>query len=151
MTLFPATTISRFWCLAKDADSEAREIFKRHYSRRKYLDGRDPKNFVGPGEKIVLITPDADALFIWRKFISLDKQSGINCSVFRNEGPCRSSEMILDAERIAWNRWPRARFYTYINARKVKSTNPGYCFIKAGWTKCGKTKKGLVILEKVPS
>ena len=34
-------------------------------------------------------------------------------------------------------------------SRKIRSTNPGYCFIKAGWRKCGRTKSGKMILEKV--
>jgi hypothetical protein len=24
----------------------------------------------------------------------------------------------------------------------VKSSNPGYCFLRAGWTRCGETKGG---------
>jgi hypothetical protein len=40
--------------------------------------------------------------------------------------------------------------YTYVNGRKVKSANPGYCFKRAGWRTCGKTAGGLIILEKTP-
>jgi hypothetical protein len=28
------------------------------------------------------------------------------------------------------------------------SCNPGFCFIKAGWARCGETKRGLIILER---
>jgi hypothetical protein len=99
---------------------------------------------------MVLLTTDGRALFVWRKFRSDDGQEGINCAIFRNEGPKLSSGLILEAEPLAWRRWPGERLYTYVNPKKVKSTNPGYCFLMAGWRKCGKTKGGLIILEKLP-
>jgi hypothetical protein len=143
--------VGQFWYRVKDGDKTAREIFDRHYSRYRYADGRKPRLFVGPGQKFVLMTLDETALFIWRKFISGDGQQGVNCAVFRNEGPIRSSELILDAEEIAWKRWPNERLYTYVAASKIKSVNPGYCFKKAGWRTCGITKVNkLVILEKLP-
>ena len=99
---------------------------------------------------MVLLTLPCDALFAWRKFISLDGQKGVNCSIFRNEGPILSSDLIREADQLAWQRWPGERHYTYINAKKVKSTNPGYCFKMAGWNSCGRTKGGLLILENSP-
>jgi hypothetical protein len=139
----------RFWCAAKDGDEYGRHLFHRHYSRRVYRDGRKPKLFCGPGFKLVLISPKEDALFVWRKFKDDSGQQGINCAIFRNESNQLSSAMILEAERIAWARWPGERFYTYVKASKVRSCNPGYCFICAGWRRCGMTKSGLLILEKV--
>lgn len=137
------------WIEVRDGDNTARELFHRHYSYKPYRDGRDPALFVGPGEKLVLLTPDAMALFVWRKFISGDGQQGINCAVFRNEGGRLASELIEEADRIAWERWPGERHYTYVNPRKVRSANPGYCFLKAGWRKCGVTKhRRLLILER---
>ena len=135
------------WIEVKDGDDRARGIFNRHYSRRRYLDGRHPLLFVGPGEKMVLLTSDCRALFIWRKFISDDAQEGVNCAVFRNEGPWLSSELIEHAVRLAQERWPRERLFTYVNGKKIRSTNPGYCFLRAGWQRCGKAKGGLTILE----
>ncbi|MDQ3802518.1 MAG: hypothetical protein M3416_01485 [Acidobacteriota bacterium] len=96
-----------------------------------------------------MLTPEADALFVWRKFISDDGQEGVNCAVFRNEGDRLSSDLILEAERWAWAKWPGERLYTYVNPRKVRSANPGYCFLKAGWRKSGESKKGLLIFEKL--
>jgi len=139
------------WIPVKDGDDRARGIYLRHYSARKYRDGRLRRLFVGPGEKIVLLTIECDALFIWRKFISDDNQEGVNCAVFRNEGTKLSSDLILEAEELAWNRWPGERLYTYINDGKVKSSNPGYCFKCAGWQVFGRNKSGkLTILEKLP-
>lgn len=142
--------LGRYWFTCRDGDDGAREIFDRHYSRIRYADGRQPKLFVGPGEKCVLITAAGDAIFVWRRFVDASGQQGINCAVFRNEGPLLSSALILDAEAIAWDRWPMQRLYTYVNPRGIRSTNPGACFKKAGWRACGVTKwNKLIILEKL--
>lgn len=108
------------WVEVKDGNDTARTIFDRHYSRYRYADGRKPRLFVGPGEKTVLVTPCARSVFVWRKFISLDAQRGVNCAVFRNEGVGLSSALILDAEQIAWKRWPGERLYTYVNPKPDK-------------------------------
>src|SRR5690242_20116992 len=109
------------------------------------------KRFVGPGERIVLLLDDHSALFVWRKFIDKSGQTGINCSVFRNESGLLSSALILAAEEFAKLRWKGERFYTYVNVEKIKpKANPGYCFLKAGWKECGITKENkLLILEKI--
>ena len=124
-------------------------LFKRHYTAREH---RKVYQFVGPGEKMVLLTPDAHALFVWRKFIdhAQPPQTGVNCAVFRNEGAERSSILIHHAMDFAWARWPGERLYTYVDPRKVQSRNPGYCFIAAGWSPVGYTKGGLRILQAVP-
>lgn len=140
---------SLVWIEIKDGNGVARKLFDRHYSRYFYKDGRKPKLFVGPGEKMVLMTPDQSALFVWRKFISGDRQEGINCSVFRNEGKVLSSFLILEAEKMAYHRWGCVRLYTYINPNKIKSVNPGYCFKVAGWKAIGVTKVHKhIIMEK---
>jgi len=146
------------WLFAKDGDPRVYELMKRHYTFHPYADGRrqnasnrNRKLVVGPGEKLVLLTVDCNALFIWRKFIDRSGQTGINCAVFHNESELLSSELIQEAEQIAWQQWPGQRLYTYIDARKIESVNPGYCFKIAGWKQCGKTKsKQLIILEKLP-
>lgn len=138
-----------FWLPAKDGDPWAFAMYRRHYSAKK---NKRPKirQFVGPGEKLVLVGNFCNALFVWRKFIDDSGQQGVNCAVFRNESPHLSSDMILEATQIAWDRWPAARLYTTVDAKEVRSSNPGYCFLKAGWRKCGRTKTGLVILELSP-
>lgn len=144
--------IDAVWLEVKDGNDTARAIFDQHYSRYHYADGRKPKLFVGPGEKLVLISPDALAMFVWRKFIPKDGQQGVNCAVFRNEGTARSSELITIADSIAWERWPDERLYTYVNPRAVRhKRDPGRCFLRAGWRHCGWTKKRHYrILEMYP-
>ncbi len=138
----------QYWHEYKDGNRKALELYERHYSCYQYANGRDRKLFCGPGEKMVLLTEKQDALFVWRKFIDDSGQKGINCAVFRNESEILSSSLVLEAERIAYTRWPGERMYTYVNPRRIASKNPGYCFKKAGWKLCGKTKGGLLILEK---
>lgn len=145
----PATIYDHWWEF-KDGNSRALELYERHYSARQYADGRERTLFVGPGEKTVLLTQDSDALFAWRKFKDDSGQEGVCCAVFRNEGPVLSSDLIREAMAIAWLRWPGERLYTYVDPDEVESSNPGYCFIQAGWTKAGFTKGGLVVLEALP-
>lgn len=138
------------WIVGQDGEPELVQMYQRHYSCYRYKDGRTRKKFVGPGEHIVLTTPKRDALFVWRKFIDDSGQKGINCAVFRNESKVRASDLISQADTIADICWPGQRHYTYVRREAVKSRNPGYCFIRAGWTRCGKTKSGLIVLERFP-
>jgi hypothetical protein len=147
------------WYSVSDADPRAVALYSRHYS----VKNRRPKwdcGIGGPGERTVLLTADADALYIWRSRIQGpaskttqydDGQRGVMCSVFRNESPIRSSDLIQEAMEIAWRRWPLARLFTYVWDSKVASVNPGYCFKKAGWRTCGRNADGrLTILEILP-
>lgn len=146
MNLIPGAA----WYGVKDGDAGIRDMKNRHYSRRVYRDGRRIVLSCGPGEKMLLKTPDGLAAFIWLKFKDASGQTGISCAMFRNEGSALSSDLIREACALAWGRWPGERLYTYVNPRRIKSTNPGYCFIKAGWRACGKTKGGLIVLECLP-
>jgi hypothetical protein len=141
--------ITEHWHIVKDGDTAAKELHLRHYSAYTYKDGREPKLFVGPGEKLVLLTEDADALFVWRKFVDdWLKEKAIWCSIFRNESMVLSSQLILEAERVAQCRWPGETVYTHVRGDSIKSVNPGYCFKKAGWKTFGQSKSGTTILRK---
>lgn len=138
------------WWLTKDGDRDCLELYERHYSAYSYADGRERKLFCGPGEKVVLRTTAADALFVWRRYIDGSGECGINCAVFRNESPHRSSDLIRQADKIADALWPCRRHYTYVDPGKITSTNPGYCFIRAGWRRLDyRTGSGLMVLERV--
>lgn len=139
------------WIPIRDGNPTGMSLFMRHYTAR---DQRKLFQFVGPGEKTVLITQDARALFVWRKFISDAGESGVNCAVFRNEGSDagRSSDLIMAANAIAQERWPGERMYTYVDASRVRhKRDPGRCFIRAGYNRCGVTKGGKLIFECIPS
>lgn len=140
------------WWVSKDGDLDCLEMYERHYSARS---NRDSGLFVGPGTKWVFRTEPGDAVFVWRDFIDdcIDArtgqpQDGINCAVFRNESAHLSSSLIRAADAIADVLWPHRRHYTYVDIEKVASRNPGFCFICAGWRRCGFTKSGKLILER---
>jgi hypothetical protein len=136
------------WWLTKDGDVSCLALYERHYSCYRYRDGRRRSQFVGPGESIVLRTDAADALFVWRRFIDDSGQEGVNCAVFRNESAYLSSELIRQADAIADHVWPGSRHYTYVSPKDIRSRNPGFCFIAAGWRRCGVTRGGLCIIER---
>lgn len=144
------------WWRTKDGDRTCLALYERHYSRRQYADGRRQAQFVGPGSPVVLRTLEGDAFFVWRQFIDdcLDSrtgqpQAGVNCAAFRNESRWQSSELIRQADAVADFCWADRRHYTYVDASQLRSRNPGYCFLVAGWRRCGYTKRGLLILERV--
>lgn len=152
----PFLIAESLWVPVRDGNPSAFSLFKRHYSCRR---SRKLQQFVGPGEKLVLLTADARAVFAWRKFKNDDGQRGVNCAIFHNEGAGVASDLIRLADEIAWERWPGERLYTYVNAGKIRPTRqPGRCFLKAGWRyvrrengKPARTKRrGLFILEMLP-
>lgn len=148
------------WIPIKDGNPTGMSLFLRHYTARQH---RKVFQFVGPGDKELYLTPDARALFVWRKFISDSGEGGVNCAVFRNENSSagKSSDLINAACLLAWSRWPKERLYTYVDPSKVKhKRDPGRCFRKAGfryvYVKVGKqqwrkkTKSGKLIMERFP-
>ena len=130
-------------------DQECRQLADRHYSRRTI----GAKQFAYSGRKLVLRDALGDVLFVWifpDPTMRMDGQVGYNCAIFRNESPRRSSDIILEAESLAVAKWGPRRAYTYVDPRKIKSRNPGYCFKMAGWRQIGFSKSGQVLLEKDP-
>jgi len=139
------------WLHASVCDPRCLTLFKRHYSHqnkaRHGISRGNLARFAGPGEVMLLLTPACDALFVWRRErFRRDRQEGINCAVFRNEGERMSSLLIREGCRLAWQRWPGQRLFTFVNPRAIRSTNPGYCFKAAGWSPCGHTKKRRLLI-----
>ncbi|WP_287202682.1 hypothetical protein [Mesorhizobium sp.] len=143
------------WVEVLDGNDTVRAIFDRHYSRRRYRDGRKPKLFIGPGEKLVLLSREADAICAWRKEKHrFDSQRGVECVIFRREGGDLASDQLRAAMGVCWQRFPCERLFSFVDPRVVPPTmvrgHPvwGFCFYKAGWRFAGLTAKGLHILEK---
>lgn len=140
-----------------------------HYSRRT----PGSKTFTGVGQEIVLTTTcgravwacvrqktpmvigsgssrgrqgitDQRARYLWRN------------SMFRNLGAGLSSELITAALAMTYVEWtkrygalPAERLRTEVSVADVRSRNPGYCYMMAGWTK-GETKRGKLFLYAPP-
>lgn len=150
------------WILSSSSDRRALDVVDGtgpfdgagpHYSRRT----PGSKTFTGVGQEIVLVTEcgravwacvrqktpmargtgssrgrdgqtDARARYIWRNML------------FRNLGAGLSSELIQSATARTYEEWawrygalPEERLRTEIEIRSVRSKNPGYCYLMAGW------------------
>lgn len=135
----------KFWRQVTKFDARGCALADRHYSRRKV----GSPQFMPPGQTIVLLADNA-VWGWWRPhpdsgLVAMNKLDGWTCTIFRNEGPLRSSELVLDAEtaiaEAGYDCGPDG-FLTYVWDRKVKSTNPGYCFKVAGWAVKGRSADG---------
>jgi len=136
-----------------------------HYSRRT----PGSKTFTGVGREIVLVTTcgravwavvyqrtpsavgsggsrgrsgmtDVKPRFLWRNML------------FRNLGAGLSSALIREATQLTYEAWvarygelPGERLRTEVDYRAIRSTNPGCCYVKAGWTR-GETRNGKLFL-----
>src|SRR5262249_10124142 len=131
------------WCLAHKASLAACLLADRHYSRRKV----GAPQMMPPGQTLVLLTPNEDAVFGWWRphprsgLAAMNGLAGWTCTIFRNEGSALSSDLVLQAEVELINRHDCGPdgFLTYVFDAKVKSTNPGFCFQMAGWRKIGRS------------
>jgi hypothetical protein len=72
--------------------------------------------------------------------------------MFRNLGKTLSSELIWRATERTYHEWvlrygslPAERLRTEIGISAVKSRNPGYCYMMAGWER-GETRNGKLFL-----
>jgi hypothetical protein len=142
------------WRVTTKFDLAACRLADRHYSRRKI----GAPQFMPPGQTLVLITPEQDAVFGWWRphpdsgLASMNGLDGWTCTIFRNEGSKRSSELILAAEAELLTRYSTGPdgLLTYVLDRKVRSTNPGYCFKAAGWRRIGRSADGRKTLLQKP-
>lgn len=146
------------WHVSHRADKRALPIADRHYNRQSV--GSD--QFVPPGRCIVLLTANADALWVtsW-PFAEFTKHAWAGawvCSCFRNESPHLSSLLISQAvsvTRSIWPEIPKLGMVTFVDPAHVrKKRDWGRCYLKAGFERCGETKGGLKALiltpEKMP-
>ena len=163
------------WTLSSSSDPRALAIVDGvgrwqgagpHYSRRT----PGSRTFTGVGQELVLVTDDEAACwavvrqrtpsaagsgasrgrsgvtdtksrFVWRNML------------FRNLGTELSSALILRALEITYAEWARKYgalplevLRTEIDPRKVRSTNPGYCYKRAGFHN-GRMVRGKLYLD----
>jgi len=128
-----------------------------HYSRRT----PGSASFVGCGRQLVLTTPSA----VWSVVLQRpprprnEPRTGKRGratpdsrpmlwrnNVFRNLGPALSSMLIRAAVSVTYREWyrrygdlPTAQLRTEVDTRFIRSRNPGYCYLMAGWTKAEAT------------
>ena len=134
------------WTLTWRADPEVAAMADRHYSRKT----PGAAQFTPPGRVLVLKTPTACWATSWPRFgPEVEWKGGLICTLFRNEGDVLSSELIREALAATRWTWPDSLehgMWTFIDPRRVRSRNPGYCFKAAGFERFGLTKSGHVVL-----
>lgn len=141
------------WHLSHRADRRALVIADQHYSRQK----KGSPQFVPPASCLVLLTENADALWVTlapiADYVRHQWAGAWTCTMFRREPECPhlASELIRSA--VAATRWkygdpPEHGFVTFIDRREVKpKRDPGYCYRMAGWQSVGRTKGGLYAMQ----
>lgn len=141
------------WRLSDRADPAAVSIADRHYNRQKI----GTPQFVPPGRCICLLTGDNRALWVtswpFAEYVKHAWPGAWVNSLFRNEGAGLSSELIRDAVSVTRYFWttPPLGIVTFVDSSKIRSTNPGYCYLVAGFKRIGMTKGGLIALQMLPS
>jgi hypothetical protein len=140
------------WQHSWRADPVAVRLADRHYNRQSH--GSD--QFVPPGRCVVLRTPEGDAVWVtsWPKaeYVKHQWAGAWLCSIFRNESPHLSSELIEEALAATlwfWPTPPELGMITFIDPDAVRrKRDPGRCFRRAGFKPVGFTKEeGLVALQ----
>ena len=142
------------WELSHRADQKARVIADRHYNRQK----PGTPQFVPPGRCFVLKQKRAVWVSSWpfAQYVKHQWAGAWVNSLFRRQGGRQiASEMIRDAvaaTRYHWPAIPELGMITFVDEGKVrKKTNPGRCYIEAGFTLVGKTKGGLLAFQMLPA
>lgn len=133
------------WLTSSRMDRRALPLVDRHYSRQK--PGSD--RFGMPCRSVALITPDADGVWLssWPRpeFVQHEWPDAWICSLFRNESPHLSSELIRQAVAVTRHKWgapPSGGMVTFVAPDKVRrKRDPGRCFRRAGFVPVGWTKK----------
>lgn len=128
------------WIVTNKGDQECRRLADRHYSRQKI----GSRQFCRPGRNLVLKTEGADAVWVTWSGIRDDGIDAWECTIFRNESTHLSSALIREAIELTLREWgqpPPDGIITYVDQTKVRSVNPGFCFLKAGWRKSGRSKR----------
>lgn len=135
------------WRRVTKFDPRACALADQHYSRRKV----GSPQFMPPGETMVLLSDDDRAVFGWWRphpssgIKAMNGLDGWTCTIFRNCSRWLSSCMILEAEAkllASGVTVGPTGFITYVWDAKVQSSNPGYCFLMAGYERAGRSADG---------
>ncbi len=133
------------WIVTNKGDRSCRLLADRHYSRQHH----GHPMFTRPGRNLVLRSAEGDAVWVTWSGVRDDGLNAWECTMFRNESNYQSSDMIRAAVMATLSEWgdpPDDGIITYVDASKIRSTNPGYCFKVAGWKPIGRSKRRQLIL-----
>lgn len=139
------------WRRVNRCDARARALADRHYSRQT----PGALDFMANGRTLVLLTDDARAVWGCIEMLGFDGTRMWRCSIFRNEGPTLSSELVREATARTYDYWrrhygglPSVPLRTEVDPEKTRrKRDPGRCYLRAGWRVVGETGSGKVLLE----
>lgn len=145
------------WTRSYRADPAARQIADRHYNRQKI----GARQFVPPGRCLVLrADPPSGGRALWvtswpfAEFVKHQWAGAWVCSLFRNEGAGRASDLIRQAVAATIAEFgppPDLGMITFVDPAKVRAkADPGHTYIIAGFRPCGRTKGGLLAFQLLP-
>ena len=142
------------WTVSHRADQKARVIADRHYNRQK----PGTPQFVPPGRCFVLRQKRAVWVTSWpfAEYVKHEWGGAWVNSLFRRQGGRQiASEMIRDAvaaTRWFWPETPALGMITFVDQSKVRQkSQPGRCYLEAGFKYVGKTKGGLLAFQMLPA
>lgn len=148
------------WYLSHRADPRALPLADRHYNRQK----PGTPQFVPPGRCLVLLTRDADAVWVtsypFPQYVKHEWAGAWVNSLFRKEvESALASDLIREAvaatcwlaPRLGWGKPPDLGLVTFVDPRHVKRTRkPGYTYVRAGFRYVGRTKKDDLLAFRMP-
>jgi hypothetical protein len=114
----------------------------RHYTRQQ----PGTNQACRPGKNLVLLTTDGSAAWcVWRPLPEVGRMDNLwawECTLYRNEGQRRSSDLIREATAFTYRAWgwpPRDGLITAVGIEPTREGRrgrnfAGWCFRKAGWT-----------------
>lgn len=155
------------WRASHKYDKRALPLADAHYNRRNV----GAPQFVPPGRALVMLTEDADAVWItswpYAEFVRHDWPGAWVNSLFRCQRPEEgdtlptSSDLIRMAVAHTRHHWPAVPdlgMVTFVDPRHVPGTKVrgvtvyGWSYLKAGFRHVGYTRKeGLVALQLLPA
>ena len=120
----------------KRTDVESRLLADRHYSRQT----PGAREFMGNGRTLVLRDAAGTVVFGWLyPKASMHVIDAVWCSIFRNEGPQRSSDLILEAELCALARWPQLPRFAHVHRpAEGRVSESGVLLQGRGLSPCGR-------------
>jgi hypothetical protein len=135
-------------------DRRALPLADAHYNRRKV----GSPQFVPPGRCLVLLTPDAGALWVtswpFAQYVRHRWPGAWVNSLFRRERGPLASELIREAiaaTRAFFGEPPPLGLVSFVDRDKTRhKRDPGRCYIKAGFEYDGETAGGLVAVRMRP-
>ncbi len=142
------------WRESFRADPAAAAIADRHYNRQSVGSAQ----FVPPGRCVVLRADEALWVTSW-PFAEYTKHAWAGAwinSLFRREGGEEIASVMIRAAiaatRWVWSDVPPLGMVTFVDATKIRhKRDPGRSYLRAGFSRVGETKGGLLAFQMLPA